>query len=138
MKITEIVMPSYANGGVGEYKVEVSLGKYSVRLWSQWQQDFFKSIIEKEVGSITVEELGKIEEITKLNWFDPVEEEYEATRGMDIYDYLWWIVIIFGVGVLIFWILPFWLSALCFAAFVFNLTQEDEQDYMSTKYAKSS
>ena len=131
-------MPSYANGGVGEYKVEVSLGKYSVRLWSQWQQDFFKSIIEKEVGSITVEELGKIEEITKLNWFDPVEEEYEATRGMDIYDYLWWIVIIFGVGVLIFWILPFWLSALCFAAFVFNLTQEDEQDYMSTKYAKSS
>jgi len=139
MKITEIVMPSYANGGVGEYKVEVSLDRYSVRLWSEWQQDFFKSIIEKEVGSITVEELDKIEEITKLNWFDPVEEEYEATRSMDIYDYLYTIIVI-SVGLFMIWLLnnlsPEWMiligivGIISVGVFIGNK--------MSPKYAKSS
>ena len=132
-------MPSYANGGVGEYKVEVSLDRYSVRLWSEWQQDFFKSIIEKEVGSITVEELDKIEEITKLNWFDPVEEEYEATRSMDIYDYLYTIIVI-SVGLFMIWLLnnlsPEWMiligivGIISVGVFIGNK--------MSPKYAKSS
>jgi len=139
MKITEIVMPSYANEGVGEYKVEVSLNKYSVRLGNQWQQDFFKSIIEKEVESITVEELDKIEEITDLNWFDPVEEEYEATRSNDIYDYLY-IIIVISAGLFMLWLLnnlsPEWMiligivGIISVGVFIGNK--------MSPKYAKSS